>query len=170
MGPNVYGIGEAARHYFGKYPSELSVGEGIFLANIVPKPKAAMYKFMSDGSLKPYLLPYFNFIGNTMSRRGLTYADTSGYGFYNVRLREGLRQYLLPDSVVVDTAALEVDEDAPVIPAATQDKGKTLFDRLFPSKKDTVSKSSIKSDTTKTKKQIRQERRAERRKAKEGEG
>ncbi len=170
MGPNVYGIGEAARHYFGKSPYELSVGEGIFLANIVPKPKAAMYKFMSDGSLKPYLLPYFNFIGNTMSRRGLTYSDTSGYGFYNVRLREGLRQYLLPDSVLIDTAALEVDEDAPIIPIGTQDKGKTLFDRLFPSKKDTVVRSAVKVDTTKTKKQIRQERRAERRKEKEGGG
>lgn len=170
MGPNVYGIGEAARHYFNKHPSELSVGEGIFLANIVPRPKVAMYKFMSDGGLKSYLLPYFNFIGNTMARRGLISADTSGYGFYNVRLREGLRQYLLPDSIVFDTAALEVDEDGLVIPSATQDKGKTLFDRLFPSKKDTIIRPSVKIDSTKTKKQERQERRAQRRKEKEGGG
>lgn len=168
MGPNVYGIGEAARHYFGKHPSELSIGEGIFLANIVPKPKAAMYKFMSDGGLKPYLLPYFNFIGNTMSRRGLTSADTSGYGFYNVRLREGLRQYLLPDSVVIDTTVLESDEG--FVPPGTIDRGKTLFDRLFPAKKDTVAKPAAKVDTIKTKKEIRQERRAERRKEKEGGG
>ncbi|MEJ5993951.1 biosynthetic peptidoglycan transglycosylase [Pedobacter sp. Du54] len=167
MGPNVYGIGEAARYYFGKPPYELSVGEGIFLANIVPRPKAALYKFMSDGSLKPYLLPYFNFIGNTMARRGLTSADTTGYGFYNVRLREGLRQFLLPDSVVIDTAALEVDEEVPIIPPAVQqDKGKSVFDRLFPSKKDSVTRPAVKVDTTKTKKQIRQERRAERRKEK----
>ncbi len=171
MGPNVYGIGEAAQHYFGKSPSELSTGEGIFLANIVPKPKAAMYKFMSDGSLKPYLLPYFNFIGNTMARRGLTDADTSGYGFYNVRLRDGLRQYLLPDSVVIDTAALDVDEDGLIIPPGTPEKERTLFNRLFPaSKKDTVTRTAVKIDTSKTKKQIRQERRAERRKEKEGGG
>jgi len=170
MGPNVYGIGEASRYYFGKHPSELSVGEGIFLANIVPKPKAAIYKFMSDGSLKPYLLPYFNFIGNTMARRGLTDADTSGYGFYTVRLREGLRQFLLPDSAVADTSALEVDEDGLIIPSGSQDKGKTLFDRLFPSKKDTLIRPSVKIDTPKTKKQVRQERRAERRKEKEGGG
>ncbi|HTM98611.1 MAG TPA: biosynthetic peptidoglycan transglycosylase [Pedobacter sp.] len=167
MGPNVYGIGEAARHYFGKHPSELSVGEGIFLANIVPKPKAAMYKFMSDGGLKPYLLPYFNFIGNTMARRGLTYADTSGYGFYNVRLREGLRQYLLPDSTTIDTTTLDFDDDGMIIPQITPDKGKTLFDRLFPSKKDTVNRPAIKTDTTKTKKQLRQERREQRRKEKQ---
>ena len=38
-GNNVYGIGEAARYYFGKHPSDLSLGESIFLANIVPRPK-----------------------------------------------------------------------------------------------------------------------------------
>ncbi len=169
MGPNVYGIGEAARYYFGKSPSELSVGEGIFLANIVPKPKAALYKFMSDGSLKEYLFPYFNFIGNTMARRGLTPADTSGYGFYGVRLREGLRQYLLPDSVSVDTTRLEVDEDMPT-PEVSQEKSRSLIERIFGSpKKDTV-KVQPKLDTVKTKKQLRQERREERRKKKENGG
>ncbi|WP_316770061.1 biosynthetic peptidoglycan transglycosylase [Pedobacter frigiditerrae] len=169
MGQNVYGIGEASRHYFGKSPSELSVGEGIFLANIVPKPKAAMYKFMSDGSLKSYLYPWFNFIGNTMARRGLTLSDTSGYGFYNVRLREGLRQYLLPDSVVIDTNKIEADEEEIMPPGGMQDKSKNLFDRLFGgAKKDTVTKAPTKTtDTVKTKKQLRQERREQRRKEKE---
>ncbi|TCC93727.1 penicillin-binding protein [Pedobacter frigiditerrae] len=172
MGQNVYGIGEASRHYFGKSPSELTVGEGIFLANIVPKPKAAMYKFMSDGSLKPYLYPWFNFIGNTMARRGLTPADTSGYGFYNVRLREGLRQYLLPDSVVIDTTKIEAEEEDMMPPGGMQDKSKNLFDRLFGgSKKDTVTKAPTKTtDTVKTKKQLRQERREQRRKEKENGG
>lgn len=169
MGPNVYGIGEASHYYFSKSPSELSVGEGIFLANIVPKPKAALYKFMSDGSLKEYLFPYFNFIGNTMARRGLTPADTSGYGFYGVRLREGLRQYLLPDSVAVDTATLDVDEDMPT-PEVTQEKSRNLIERIFGiNKKDTV-KVQPKVDTVKTKKQLRQERREERRKKKENGG
>jgi len=166
MGPNVYGIGEASRYYFGKYPSELTVGEGIFLANIVPKPKAALYKFMSDGSLKSYLYPYFNFIGNTMARRGLTPADSSGYGFYGVRLREGLRQYLLPDSTIIDTAAIEMDEDiAP--PVGMPEASKNLFERLFGPKKDTTIKIVPKADTVKTRKQLRQEKREERRKEKE---
>jgi hypothetical protein len=171
MGQNVYGIGEAAHHYFGKSPSELTIGEGIFLANIVPKPKAALYKFMSDGSLKEYLFNYFNFIGNTMARRGLTPADTSGYGFYNVRLREGLRQYLLPDSVVIDTTIINADEDEAMPPGGMQDKSKNLFDRLFGApKKDSVIKAPVKTDTAKTKKQLRQERREERRKQNEGDG
>lgn len=171
MGQNVYGIGEAARHYFGKTPAELTIGEGIFLANIVPKPKVALYKFMSNGGLKSYLFPYFNFIGNTMARRGLTPTDTAGYGFYNVRLREGLRQYLLPDSVVIDTAKIEGEEDEAMPPGGMQDKSKNLFDRLFGgSKKDTVNKTTVKPDTVKTKKQLRQERREERRREKENGG
>ncbi|WP_379086854.1 transglycosylase domain-containing protein [Pedobacter sp. UC225_65] len=171
MGPNVYGIGEASHYYFSKSPSELTVGEGIFLANIVPKPKAALYKFMSDGSLKEYLFPYFNFIGNTMAKRGLTPADTSGYGFYGVRLREGLRQYLLPDSAVIDTAAMDTDDETMVAsPEVTQEKSRNLIERIFgTSKKDTV-KVQTKTDTVKTKKQIRQERREERRKKKENGG
>ena len=171
MGPNVYGIGEASHYYFSKSPSELTVGEGIFLANIVPKPKAALYKFMSDGSLKEYLFPYFNFIGNTMAKRGLTPADTSGYGFYGVRLREGLRQYLLPDSAVIDTAAMDADDETMIAsPEVTQEKSRNLIERIFgTSKKDTV-KVQTKTDTVKTKKQIRQERREERRKKKENGG
>lgn len=170
MGQNVYGIGEAARHYFGKSAAELSVGEGIFLANIVPRPKAAMYKFMSDGSLKPYLLPYFNFIGNTMARRGLTAPDTSGYGFYSVRLREGLRHYLLPDSITVDTAAFDVDENHTEGIPVGGDRPKNIFERLFGQKppKDTVIHQAVKPDTVKTPKQIRQERREQRRKERNG--
>ncbi|HEY2580315.1 MAG TPA: biosynthetic peptidoglycan transglycosylase, partial [Mucilaginibacter sp.] len=37
-GRNVYGIGEASRYYFGKTPSELTLGESIYLASIVPNP------------------------------------------------------------------------------------------------------------------------------------
>ena len=169
MGPNVYGIGEAARHYFGKMPSDLTIGEGLFLANIVPRPKVAMYKFMSDGSLKPYLLPWFKYIGNTMARRGLTPSDSSGYGYYNVRLREGLRQYLLPDSVVIDTNSLDMDDDETMPPGGMQDQSKGLFDRLFGgAKKDTVIKIPVKPDSAKTRKELRQERREERRKEREG--
>lgn len=169
MGQNVYGIGEATRHYFGKSPAELNIGEGIFLANIVPRPKIALYKFRGDGGLKDYLYPYFKYIGNIMAKRGLTSPDTSGYGFYNVQLREGLRQYLLPDSTTIDTNAFDNDDPLPVI--ETQDESKTLFDRLFGSqKKDTLVKPQLKLDTLpKTKKELRQQQREERRKQKEQE-
>ncbi len=37
-GPAVYGIGEASRHYFGKLPSALTLGESCLLAAILPSP------------------------------------------------------------------------------------------------------------------------------------
>ncbi|WP_426326851.1 transglycosylase domain-containing protein [Pedobacter sp. R-06] len=169
LGQNIYGIGEASRYYFGKQPADLTIGDGLFLASIVPKPKASMYKFMANGSLKPYMFNYFRFMGNIMARRGLIASDTSGYGFYNVRLREGLRQYLAPDTAVVDTTAFDDDGDGlPVV--IVHDKNKSFFERLFGggSKKDTTSKQiTTPADTTKTKKQLRQERREERRRQKE---
>ncbi|QDW27306.1 transglycosylase domain-containing protein [Pedobacter sp. KBS0701] len=170
LGQNIYGIGEASRYYFGKQPADLTIGDGLFLASIVPKPKASMYKFMADGSLKPYMFNYFRFMGNIMARKGLTPGDTSGYGFYNVRLREGLRRYLAPDTAVVDTSAFDDDGDGlPVI--IVHDKNKSFFERLFGggSKKDTTTnkQTTTPADTAKTKKQLRQERREERRRQKE---
>jgi len=167
MGKNIYGIGEASRQYFGKSPSELNIGEGIFLANIVPRPKIAMFKFRGDGGLKDYMLPYFRYMGRIMARRGLTPSDTSGYGFYDVRLREGLRQYLLPDSAKVDTT--DFDNEADTAPVQMQDESKNLFDKLFgKSKKDSTSKAP--QDTVqKSKKELRQERRERRRLEKEQE-
>ena len=169
MGKNIYGIGEASRQYFGKGPAELSIGEGIFLANIVPRPKIAMFKFNGDGGLKDYMLPYFRYMGRIMAKRGLTPSDTSGYGFYNVRLREGLRRYLLPDSAKVDTTSFDTDPDnAP--PVKMHDESKSLFDRLFGrSKKDTVSKANpaLQDTVKKSRKELRQERREKRRKEKE---
>lgn len=165
MGKNIYGIGEASRQYFGKSPSQLNVGEGIFLANIVPRPKIAMFKFRGDGGLKDYMLPYFKFMGRIMARRGLTPADTSGYGFYDVRLREGLRQYLLPDSATVDTTAFDVDTDAPVV---MQDESKNLFDKLFgKSKKDTTSRPAVQDTVKKTKRELRRERREQKKRENE---
>jgi membrane peptidoglycan carboxypeptidase len=66
-GNGVYGIGEAARYYFGKSPAELTLGESIYLASIVPKPKAGLYAFQPDGSLKDYLQNYFHSLGGMMA-------------------------------------------------------------------------------------------------------
>lgn len=103
-GRNVYGIGEASRYYFGKHPSQLDIGEGIFLASIVPKPKSGLYRFEGDGSLRQSLRGYFRLIGGLMARRGLTPQDSSAYGFYGVRLREGLRSGIpMVDSLTADS-------------------------------------------------------------------
>ena len=91
-GRNVYGIGEAARYYFSKHPAELTLGESIYLASIVPRPKTGLYAFTYYGELKPYISRYFSYIGNIMARRGLAPPDPSGnYGFNEVSVREALR-------------------------------------------------------------------------------
>lgn len=37
-GPGIYGIGEASQHYFGKHPSQLTLGESALLAVTLPNP------------------------------------------------------------------------------------------------------------------------------------
>jgi hypothetical protein len=138
-GRNVYGIGEASRYYFGKTPAELTIGESIYLASIVPNPKAGLYAFLPDGSLRPSLENYFNLIGNLMAGHGRAQRDSSGYGFYGVRLKPSLRRKLSPlDTALADSLSKQEDEDAAPV---TTESGKrpSFFQRLF-GKKDTATK------------------------------
>ncbi|MHB1177885.1 MAG: transglycosylase domain-containing protein [Daejeonella sp.] len=110
-GRNVYGIGEASRYYFGKHPSELDIGESIYLASIVPKPKSGLYKFEGDGSLRASIRGYFRLIGGIMARRGMTPVDSNAYGFYSVRLKESLRSGIpFVDSLTADSV-LTIDQE-----------------------------------------------------------
>ena len=78
-GPNIYGIGEASHFYFAKNPSQLSVGESIYLASIVPKPKKFMYQFTPDGELRPTGYTKQKYITNLMFRRGLLQTEDTLY-------------------------------------------------------------------------------------------
>lgn len=109
-GHNVYGIKEAARYYFGKYPSQLSLSESIYLVSIVPKPKRALASFLPDGTLKPYMKGYYSLIGGLMAKRGLTPPDSSGYGYYQMQLREGLRRHLQPQQTIGEVDDTYIDE------------------------------------------------------------
>ncbi len=140
-GNNIYGIGEASRYYFGKAPSELTIGESIFLASIVPNPKAGLYHFLPDGTLRPGLANYFNLIGNLMAGKGQTERDSSGYGFSEVHLKESLRRQIAPvDTAVADSLIRHNDDDdaTPVV-IAEPVKKPGFFQRLF-GKRDTVVK------------------------------
>ncbi len=171
-GQNVYGIGEAARFYFGKRPEELTLGESIFLANIVPRPKKGLYFFEGDGSLRYSLRGYFKLIGNLMARRGFVSRDTSAYGFYTVRLKESLRRGTPTDTTSVDSLMMD-EEEAPIIIEGEEEKGNFLT-RLFGRKKkpDTIHVNNIEKlrttkDSIKTPAQLRRERRELRRMEKE---
>ncbi|MCK9460741.1 MAG: transglycosylase domain-containing protein [Proteobacteria bacterium] len=40
FGPSIYGIADAARHYFGREPHELNLAESVFLVKLLPSPVA----------------------------------------------------------------------------------------------------------------------------------
>ncbi|MEO8885468.1 MAG: transglycosylase domain-containing protein [Mucilaginibacter sp.] len=183
-GPNIYGIRQAANYYFGVSPAELTLGQSIYLASIVPKPSTGLYAFLTDGSLRPGLVNYFNSLGRLMAGQYLTKPDTStAYGFYGVRLKESLRREVAPvDSVTASQMLKATDADDDIIPLLNVEPDRpkpTFLQRLF-GKKDTVAqkidqklKEEVKRkvdniDTTgKTKKQIRQEKREIKRQEKE---
>jgi len=186
-GNNVYGIREAARYYFGKAPSELTVGESIYLASIVPSPRTGLYAFMPDGSLRSSRLYYFGSLGRLMAMQGFIGRDSTGaYGFYDVRLREGLRREVAP----IDSAQAEQILNAPPDdnfimdvpePAPEPEKKPNFLQRIFGGgKKDTVAenlKDKLKREEDfrlnhidsagKSNKQIRQEKREIKRQEKE---
>jgi len=186
-GNNIYGIREAARYYFGKAPSELDLGESIYLASIVPSPRKGLYSFLPDGTLRPSRIFYFNSLGRLMAGQGYTARDTSGaYGFYDVRLREGLRSEIAPvDSAEAEQILNASPDDSPIIDipvlAPEPEKKPNLLQRIFGgAKKDTVVenlKERLKREeefrlnhidsTGKTNKQIRQEKREIKRQEKE---
>lgn len=163
-GNNVYGIGEAARYYFAKHPSELSLGESIFLANIVPRPKKGLYFFEADGSLTYRLRGYFKLIGGLMAKRGYTSRDTNAYGFYGVRLKESLRRQVDPvDSVVIDSL---YEEDIEI----RTDGGffRSLFKRRNQDTTQVQNKTKpIVRDSVVTPAELRQQRREQRRRERE---
>ncbi len=183
-GRNVYGVGEAARYYFNTTPRNLNLGESVFLAFVVPRPKRALDWFQPDGSLQVRnVRGYFKLIGRLMAKRGLTQPDSGAYGFYNVRLRESLRREVpatidFPaDSLLNDAIDDEIDD-------ANSDGVGGFFRRLFNGKRSEPERPAVETapaapapnqtpaatapaDTVKTRKQLRQERRERKRLEKE---
>jgi hypothetical protein len=177
FGYHIYGIGAASRYYFGKTPGQLTLGESIYLASILPNPKAGLYAFMPDGTLRPGLHGYFNLIGNLMVGHGKAQRDSNAYGFYDVRLKQSLRREVSTvDTAKADSIIKNGGDDDDAVPVVEPEKKLNFFQRLF-GKKDTTHKvdepkkgekptivvngKTFPIDTAgKTKKEIRQEKRA----------
>jgi len=150
-GRGIYGISEASHYYFGKSPSELSLGESIYLASIVPYPKGGLYAFQPDGTLRPGLHGYFNLIGKLMAQKGYTARDTNAYGFYGVRLRESLRRAIAPVDTATADSLMKQSDDNEVMPVLEDPvKKPNFFQRLF-GKKDTTGKRAEEQEKVKEK-------------------
>ncbi len=176
-GRNVYGIGEASRYYFGKTPAELSLGESIFLAFVVPRPKSTLNHFNPDGSVRTYVRGYFRLIGKIMARRGLTQPDSGAYGFYDVRLRPALRQQISPldsmrsDSLITDPNDVENVDDflKQLFDTKPEERAKPNAETVQPAEEPTPE--PVVADTVQARPETRRERkrreREERKKQKE---
>jgi hypothetical protein len=69
FGPRIYGIGAAARHYFGKKPSELTPLEAAFFSSILPSPKRRYIQYC-HGALYPPWDKYVHRILAKVHERG----------------------------------------------------------------------------------------------------
>ncbi len=77
-GPNLYGIGPAAMHYFGRPASELSPAEAGFLASILPSP-ATYYRLYQLGTLSNSMKNRIKRLLEHMVRRGRLSEEALAY-------------------------------------------------------------------------------------------
>lgn len=91
----VYGIGEAALFYYAKRPSELNLGECIYLASIIPKPKYYRESFNVYGELRGTTRWFFRFIADIMQDKGLITASQRNNLNYSVSLKGPASKYIV---------------------------------------------------------------------------
>lgn len=97
-GPLVYGVKEASHFYFAKHPSQLSIEESIFMASIIPRPKAFKYFFDENGNLKNHLTGYYKKLGGIMLRRGVITQEQYDNLKPNVELKGPARSIVIKPS------------------------------------------------------------------------
>ena len=108
-GPNVYGIGEASTFYFEKNPSELTLNECLYLANIIPSPKKFMYQFNSEGNLKSFAINRDRLLKNIMMRRGIIVPDDTLYQM-PIQVRGAAKSFIktkVLDTIKIDSTSIE---------------------------------------------------------------
>ena len=108
-GPNVYGIGEASTFYFEKKPSELTLNECLYLANIIPSPKKFMYQFNSEGNLKAFAINRDRLLKNIMMRRGIIVPDDTLYQM-PILVKGAAKSFIktkVLDTIKIDSTSIE---------------------------------------------------------------
>jgi hypothetical protein len=103
-GPGIYGITQAARYYFNKSPSELTLQESLFLAGIVPFPRRFKSVFESNGCLKSWFVSYMQRMKELMvARNRILPSDTSGVEPQIYLTGQASQVFNTADTVKVDT-------------------------------------------------------------------
>lgn len=136
FGPGLYGIGDAAYHWFGKRPEELSLGECIFLASIIPSPRR-YHSFFEAGAITPRWENYLKMLLGVMHKRGrITEEELAAVDLSRLRFRSSPDFGHDDDGPVFDTppdreepGAFGTDEDGPPPPAPADDWDGDLLHR-----------------------------------------
>ncbi len=68
-GPEVWGLKEAANHYFARDPSQLSVLESVFLVLIIPNP-SKYHEFLEQGRVPPWFMTKVRTLVETLRTTG----------------------------------------------------------------------------------------------------
>ncbi|MCA9691656.1 MAG: biosynthetic peptidoglycan transglycosylase [Nannocystaceae bacterium] len=95
FGPGIYGVTNAARHYFGKDPSELTAKEGAYLGLMLPSP-VRRHVHYCNGELTPAFQTKLDRIFGLMASRGRI--DEATYNLYK------------DDPIVFDRSDLDTPE------------------------------------------------------------
>jgi len=110
LGPHIYGVGEAARFYFNKDASKLTLQESIFLASIIPRPKWFMYSFDETGHLRQPVKDFFALLSGKMLKKGQIRQDDYDRLVPDIELKGPARLLLKNDNIPADT--VDGGEDA----------------------------------------------------------
>lgn len=129
-GPDVYGLTQAARFYFGKAPEALDVTEAVFLAIVIPRPRKFYYHFDAEGNQRPHLAKAIELIAGLMARRGLITTEQAELAsVLPVRLSAQAVEYVkkttrkpgeVPtEELLMDLDLLDEEDDSIVAPDST---------------------------------------------------
>jgi membrane peptidoglycan carboxypeptidase len=66
----VYGANEAARFYFSKDASKLTLAEAVFMASVIPRPKWFKYSFDETGHLRESNAGFYKLVAEKMLNKG----------------------------------------------------------------------------------------------------
>lgn len=110
-GPLVYGANEASEFYFNKDVSKLTLSEAIYLASIVPRPKAFKYSFDGSGNLREYLKGYYDLLARKMLGQNRITQEQVDQIVPNVLLTGPAKNFLVKtDSIAVDSILFQTPD------------------------------------------------------------
>ena len=69
-GPMIYGANEASRFYFNKDASDLTLAEAIFMASVIPRPKAYRFTFDENNHIRVSMSEFYRLVSEKMLTKG----------------------------------------------------------------------------------------------------